>query len=139
MTSFWLQRRRSQKYMFLWVYINTSSDFSFGFVLLKCWCNIKIEKDCKCLKNVSLWINPFLAKFPFYTPCRSSRPEVLCKKGILRNFSKFTGKHLCQSLWVSRLWRRYFLVNFAKFLTPPFLTEHLQWLFLSIKTSEHRK
>ena len=23
---------------------------------------------------------------------------MLCKKGILRNFAKFTGKHLCQSL-----------------------------------------
>ena len=23
---------------------------------------------------------------------RSSRPEVFCKKGILRNFTKFTGK-----------------------------------------------
>ena len=30
-------------------------------------------------------------------PFRSSRPEVLCEKGVLRNFSKFTGKHLCQS------------------------------------------
>lgn len=25
---------------------------------------------------------------------RSSRPEVLRKKGVLRNFRKFTGKHL---------------------------------------------
>ena len=25
---------------------------------------------------------------------RSSRPEVFCKKGVLRNFAKFTGKHL---------------------------------------------
>ena len=30
--------------------------------------------------------------------CRSSRPEVFCKKGVLRNFA-FTGKHLCQSLF----------------------------------------
>ena len=29
---------------------------------------------------------------------RSSHPEVFCKKGVLRNFAKFTGKHLCQSL-----------------------------------------
>ena len=29
---------------------------------------------------------------------RSSRSEVLCKKSVLRNFAKFTGKHLCQSL-----------------------------------------
>ena len=30
--------------------------------------------------------------------CRSSRPDVFCKKGVLRNFTKFVGKHLCQSL-----------------------------------------
>ena len=30
---------------------------------------------------------------------RSSRPEVFCKKGVLRNFKKLTGKHLCQSLF----------------------------------------
>ena len=29
---------------------------------------------------------------------RSSRPEVFFKKGVLRNFAKLTGKHLCQSL-----------------------------------------
>ena len=26
---------------------------------------------------------------------RGSRPEVFCKKGALRNLTKFTGKHLC--------------------------------------------
>ena len=25
--------------------------------------------------------------------------EVFCKKGVLSNFAKFTGKHLCQSLF----------------------------------------
>ena len=29
---------------------------------------------------------------------RSSRPELFCKKSVLRNFSKFTRKDLCQSL-----------------------------------------
>ena len=29
---------------------------------------------------------------------RSIHPEVFYKKGVLRNFAKFTGKHLCQSL-----------------------------------------
>ena len=65
---------------------------------------------------------------------RSSRPEVLCKKGVLRNFTKFTGKHLCQSLFFNkvatlrpatllkkRLWHRCFPVNFVKFLRTPFL------------------
>ena len=67
---------------------------------------------------------------------RSSRPEVFCKKGALRNFAKFLGKHLCQSLMPAtlikkRLWHRCFPVNFAKFLRTPFLTEHLQWLLLN--------
>ena len=26
---------------------------------------------------------------------RSSCPEVFCKNGVLSNFAKFTGKHLC--------------------------------------------
>ena len=30
---------------------------------------------------------------------RSSRPEVFYKKGVLKNFAKFTGKHLRQSLF----------------------------------------
>ena len=34
---------------------------------------------------------------------RSSRPKVFCKKGILRNFAKFTGKHLCQSLFFDKV------------------------------------
>ena len=29
---------------------------------------------------------------------RSRRSEVFCKEGVLRNFTKLTGKHLCQSL-----------------------------------------
>ena len=34
---------------------------------------------------------------------RTSRPEVFCKKGVLRNFTKFTGKHLCQSLFFNKV------------------------------------
>ena len=28
-------------------------------------------------------------------------PEVFCEKGVLRNFAKFTGKHLCQRLFLN--------------------------------------
>ena len=28
----------------------------------------------------------------------SGRSEVFCKKGVLRTFAEFTGKHLCQRL-----------------------------------------
>ena len=58
-------------------------------------------------------------------------PEVFHKKSVLRNFAKFTEKHLCQSLFFNkvaglrqlcqRLWHRWFAVNFAKCLRTPFL------------------
>ena len=34
---------------------------------------------------------------------RSSRLEVFCRKGVLRNFAKFTEKHLCQSLFFNKV------------------------------------
>ena len=56
---------------------------------------------------------------------RSGRPDVFYKKGVLRNFVKFIGKHLCQSLYFNkvacltllkyRLWHKYFPVTFPKF------------------------
>ena len=73
---------------------------------------------------------------------RSSRSDVFCKKGVLRNFAKFVGKHLCRSLYFNkvadptllkqRLWHRYFSVTFAQILRKTFLTEHLRWLLLYI-------
>ena len=55
---------------------------------------------------------------------RSSRPDVFCKKGVLRNFAKFTGKHLFQSLSFNKvaglkLWRKCFPVNFVKISRTP--------------------
>ena len=34
---------------------------------------------------------------------RGSHPEVFCKKGVLRNFTKVTGKQLCQSLFFNKV------------------------------------
>ena len=65
---------------------------------------------------------------------RSSRPEVFCEKGVLRNIATFTGRHLCQSLLFDKkeTLGQVFPVNFVKFLRTPFLIEHLWWLFLFI-------
>ena len=74
---------------------------------------------------------------------------MFCKKGVLRNFTKFTGKQLCQilvfnkvaglrpgTLLKKRLWHRCFLpVHFVKFLRTPFLPEHLWWLLLWVVLS----
>ena len=37
------------------------------------------------------------------TSNRSSRSEEFCGKGILKNFAKFIGKHLCQSLFFNKI------------------------------------
>ena len=34
---------------------------------------------------------------------RSSHRQVFCKIGVLRNFTKFTGEHLCQSPFLIKL------------------------------------
>ena len=59
--------------------------------------------------------------------------EVFYKEKYFRNFTKFTGKHLCQSLFLNKvaglrpatllkkkLWHTRFPVKFAKFLIKPF-------------------
>ena len=64
-------------------------------------------------------------------------------KGVLRNFAKFTGKHLYRRLFFNkvaglraasllkkRLWHRCFSVSFAKFLRAPFTINTSGWLFL---------
>ena len=74
---------------------------------------------------------------------RSSNRSCSVKRDVLRNFAKFTGKHLCQSLFFNKvaglmpksllkkkLWRRCFPVNSPKFLRKNFLKEQLRWLFL---------
>ena len=74
-------------------------------------------------------------------------PKCSVRKGILRNLTKFTGKHLCQSIFLNKVagirpatllkkrpWHRCFPVNFVKFLRTPFFTEYL-WILLNF--SEH--
>ena len=39
----------------------------------------------------------------FHLSVKSSRPEVFCKKDVLTNFAKFTGKHLRQSLFLYKV------------------------------------
>ena len=63
------------------------------------------------------------------------------KIGVLKRFTKFTGRHLCQSLLFNkvtdlrpatllkkRLWHKCFPVNLVKFLRTAFSLEYLRWL-----------
>ena len=66
------------------------------------------------------------------------------KKGVLENFTKFTGKTLCLSLFFNkvtdlipttllkrRIWHRCFPVSFAKFSRALFLQNSSGWLLLT--------
>ena len=72
--------------------------------------------------------------YPFLQISDAATRRCFIKKGVTKNFAKFTGKHLCQSLFFNkvagvrtatllkkRLWFRCFPVNLAKFLRTPFL------------------
>ena len=39
--------------------------------------------------------------YRFYSP--KQPPDVFCTKSVLKNFAKFTGKHLCQSLFFNKV------------------------------------
>ena len=81
-------------------------------------------------------------KFTF----RNSLPKLFYKKAVLKNFARFTGKQLCQSLFFNkvsglrsatllrmRLWHRYFPVTFARFLRASFLKNTSNDSFCTLK------
>ena len=70
-------------------------------------------------------------------PDKSSRPEVFCKKGVLRNFSLFTEKHLCQRLFFKESLAQVFSCEFCKiskntfcYRTPPVAASNNWYIFL---------
>ena len=94
---------------------------------------------CQWKHNWSLLLlQRIFHKFHKQLPCS-------IRKGVLRNFAKFTGKRLCQRLFFNnvadlnpatlfkkRLWHRCFTVNFAKFLRTPLLYNTSGRLLLTI-------
>ena len=54
----------------------------------------EISSDISLILGCILRITKFLNQSIF----KNSRPEVFCKKGVLKNFTKLTEKHLSQSL-----------------------------------------
>ena len=68
------------------------------------FCNLvsRISLQCNCSGLFSI-LNTW---HQIYPENQSSHPEVFCKKGVLRNFAKFTGKHLCQSLFFKNFFKK---------------------------------
>ena len=48
----------------------------------------------------------------YHCHCEKHLPEMFYKKGVLKNLTKFTGKHLCQSLFFNKV------CNFIKNIRP---------------------
>ena len=77
-------------------------------ILIKLLCNfIEINlRDGFCPINFCRFPQHLLKRAPlkwfWWDPYFCSRPEVFCKKGVLRNFARFTGKYLCQSLFFNK-------------------------------------
>ena len=75
---------------------------------------------------------------------RSSHQRCSVEKGVLRNFAKFTGKHLCQSLFFNKVaglacnfikketLAQVFSCEFCEISKNTFFTEHL-WTTASDK------
>ena len=62
---------------------------------------IKKKKNCKKYVKSNVRVKSYLST----SISKSSRLDVLCRKGVLRNFAKFTGKHLRQSLFLNKVSR----------------------------------
>ena len=63
-----------------------------------------------CIGTLSILIERQIYLLPFsgrdsyiIMRCRSSHQRCSLRKGVLRNFPKFTGKYLCQSLFLLKL------------------------------------
>ena len=68
----------------------------------------------------------FVPRYPFVSVPQKQPPEVFCNGSVLKNFTKFTGKHLCQGLFFNKVAEKrdsgtgVFSVNFVKFLRTSF-------------------
>ena len=91
---------------------------------------LDVQLGCKYASGVVLLFSICVFRilpWPFWSSC----PERFCRKNVLRNFAKFTGKRLYQRLSFKKfagqlylkksLWHSCFPENFAKFLRTPFL------------------
>ena len=109
---------------------------------IQCWHELPEPKLHKKLTCVMLVHSPqktfhrtIIYNFVWIYLSRSSRPDVFCKKGDLKNVAKLTGKHLCQSIFFNKVGglckKREIGTGVVKFLITRFFTELLRWLLLS--------
>ena len=111
----------------------------FSFEICKNFKNTYFEQHLRTTASVFQ-----LALLCFHFQKQS--PEVSVRKGTLRNFKKFTGKHLCQSLCFNKACnfiKREFMAmvfscEFFEISMNTFFTEHV-WVTASTLSSKRQK
>ena len=111
----------------------------FSFFFYFAWDSLKVLNLIPVIRSNTQWTSLHINGY------KNVLYSVLLAgvKVVLKNFTKFTGKHLCWSFFFNnvadwpltllkkRLQHRCFPANFVKFLRTPFFTEHLLRLLLS--------
>ena len=84
--------------IFPWIFSGKLKFFHVSIVNIMEWFNDRTDwhYDKSLLSEASTLIKPIASP-------RSSRREVFYKRGVLRNFAKLTGKHLCQSFLLNKV------------------------------------
>ena len=88
---------------------------SFYFALSTDFC---LSNSCP---NKFMFISRNVGSYNYF---QKQPPEMFMQKSVLRNFTSFEKKHLCQSFFFSKvagLWPANFAANFVKYLRIPFL------------------
>ena len=98
---------------------------------------IMLQKTCN-------FIRKRLQYCEVYNNTRSSHQRCSIIKGVLINFAKFTGKHLCHSLFLNKVAQAcnfikketlapVFSCEFFEIYKNTFFTEQLRWLLLYLR------
>ena len=138
--------------------------FSTEIILLYCF-NLELQRCCRKWSTFGCrlfhgWVNypssrrvrtvilrftvfDFDRGVKYLQKYRSSLPEVFCKRGVLENLAKFTGKHLCQSPFFNKVaglcnfikketLSQLFSYEFCEIFQKTFFLEQLRWLLVKI-------
>ena len=87
--------------------------------------SLAIYKSCVSTANFQQvnadWVESYLGPHQTFMIERYKAvvQKVFCKKGVLRNFAKFTGKHLCYSLFFNKVAGLPVGIGLPNYLLPP--------------------
>ena len=106
-----------------------SSEFS---VIFKKTCFKEHLRTTVCSSVEKRSLSYFHNQFNFLKVKSSEAVAQRCSQKFRKIHRKAPVPEFSATLLKKGLWHRCFLVNFAKFIRAPFLTEHLRWLLLNL-------